>query len=141
MKRARKVSRGNQQSRPCYDFHVNCLVPPFRLLLVVFSNDAVFLLLHVALFLGLLRSWTYRHPGIVVNRSGSRENLAMFPAAYGAYAILVFSAVDKAQLIKGYELAVLVFDLVMGGYLCFFSSWGRNRITGFYVAFQTKLEK
>lgn len=64
-----------------------------------------------------------------------------FHFTYGLLSILILEIINTTEAFKGYKTLITITDLSMLLYLCFFSSWFRNKIVGVFSKSKELVEK
>jgi hypothetical protein len=69
------------------------------------------------------------------------ESRKRFGAAYGFASIIVLQIINSSEAFKGYKVLLSVIDLGVLFYLCFFSSWFRNKVSGWINRWEQMRER
>lgn len=60
---------------------------------------------------------------------------------YGIFIVIVLQIISSTKESENYRTILILSNSLILLYLCFFSSWSRNKIIGFYSYFKQKIER
>lgn len=68
------------------------------------------------------------------------ESRQRFGVAYGFASVLLLQLINSSEAFKGHKVLLSVIDLGVLFYLCFFSSWFRNKVVGWITRWEQRRE-
>ena len=111
-------------------------------------GDAVvfpaFQTLFLALFLYAFvkdRGWFARDTGFSATVKRGKEGWANFHLMYGLLAVIFVETINTTDILKGFKTIIILADLSVLFYLCFFNGWFRNKTIGIIIASQNMEER
>lgn len=111
------------------------------------GDSAVFTALQAAILILLLygwvkdQTWLRRETGVEATVKRGEGSWALFPAMFGLLALVVVEVNNTTEAWKGYKTITTLADLAALIYLCYFSSWFRNKTVGAFVRSRNMEEK
>ena len=87
------------------------------------------------------KGWFRQDRGIVVEVKRGTESWGYFHTVYGFLSIIFLEIINTTDAYKGYKTFITIIDLTALMYLCFFSSWFRNKIVGAVIKSKDMTEK
>lgn len=111
--------------------------------LYLLSDNIIFPLFECLLMLiflfGLLQDHLNRHSGRVVTR-GEKSQRIIIGVASAIIAVVSNQIVANTDVWKNYRVILMLLNLFITSYLCFFNGWFRNKIMGWWIKFEKKQE-
>jgi hypothetical protein len=112
-----------------------------------FSDKFIFPLFEGA-FLFLFVYALLHEKGFLRNQSRSKlsvkrgkESWNNFYLTFGIASIILIQVINSANALRNYKTIISIINLIILVYLTFFNSWFRNKIIGFIINSQNKVEK
>lgn len=110
----------------------------------LFSDNYVFPAFEIFLVLvfiyAFLADRLKRGNGIAVKR-GAKGRSIIVKISSVIISFFVFQIVDSTETLKEYRIILILVNLFIVAYLCFFNDWFRNKLIGIYIRFEEKIEK
>ena len=108
---------------------------------IIFSI-AQFLFLATAFIIYLHDKGYFRNTGGVKTEvTRGDESWGHFHAAFGFLSIFLLEVINTTEAWKGYKTIITFVDLLLLIYLCYFSSYFRNKIVGIFSKSKNMTEK
>lgn len=80
-----------------------------------------------------------KNSGRVVKRGDkSKKIITRFSSVIISY--LVLQIITNTEILKEYRVILIITNLSLVVYLCFFNNWFRNKIIGFYIKIENRME-
>jgi uncharacterized protein (DUF58 family) len=98
---------------------------------LLMSQFALGVVLMVALWKALRARKT---SGFEVTRG--ETSLTFLYVAYGIVTVIYALVIQVAESAHGYKVLLMALDYAALTYVCFFNSWARNKLIGFYIRIQ-----
>jgi hypothetical protein len=76
---------------------------------------------------------------MAVKRGQEAQNFLYI--AYGIISFDITQIISNSEAGKDYKVLLTIIDLLLILHLCFYNSWSRNKLIGFYVKFKNKVER
>lgn len=103
------------------------------------ANDcSTFNLLQLLFFLFFLsiyvydKRWIRKKGGVIIEVKRGDTSWGYFASAYGFLSLILLQIINTTEAWKGYKTITTIIDLWLLMYLCFYSSWFRNKIVGMF---------
>lgn len=108
----------------------------------VLKDGIVLPVFELTLFIVFLYSFykevSRRGSGLVVKRG--QEGWAYFGLVYGIVSLILIEIINSSSALMEYKVILILLNLSIALYLCFFNSWFRNKIVGFIERSKNKAE-
>lgn len=99
----------------------DCVV--FSILQLIFLASFVYVYIYD-------KGWLRAGSGFIVEVKRGEKSWGYFHTVYGFLSIIFLEIINTTDAYKGYKTLITILDLSALLYLCFFSSWFRNKIVG-----------
>jgi len=113
----------------------------------ILSDKVIFPVFEIS-FLLLFFYAFLKEKGFFKNKSRSKlsvirgkESWNNFYLAFGIASIILIQVINSANALRKYKMIISIINLIILVYLTFFNSWVRNKIIGFIINSQKKVEK
>lgn len=111
---------------------------------IILSDQVIFPIFEATLLFifvyGLIADYIRKNSGLAVSRGGKARGIITGVASV-LISFVSIQIVNSTGVWKEYRVILILANLFFVTYLCFFNSWFRNKIMGFYVRFENKTEK
>lgn len=107
---------------------------------LIFNDYNVLLAIELIILFLVFYGWIKegsRSFGKVKRGQESWNNLYL---AYGIILVIINQIIDTSDEFKGYKVAIMLFNSIAILYLCFYNSWFRNKLIGFFIKSKDKEE-
>lgn len=101
---------------------------------ILFSDWCIFSLCQLILLISFIRivlfdkGYFRKGGGVIAEVKRGDTSWSYFHIAYGFLSIIFLEIINTTEAFKGHKTLVIIIDLSMLTYLCFFSSWFRGNI-------------
>lgn len=107
------------------------------------SDKVIFPFFELTLFIVFIYAWLVDN--VLPNRRGAvqrgKEGRGIIvKVASAIISALVLEVINNTDVWKEYKVIVILTNLAILAYLCFFNSWFRNELVGLYIKFEKKVE-
>ncbi len=96
------------------------------------------LILFLVFMYSLYKDVSSRGSGLVVKRG--QESWAYFGLVNGIVSLILIEIINSSSALTEYKVILILLNLSIALYLCFFNSWFRNQIVGFIERSKSKAE-
>jgi hypothetical protein len=118
-----------------------------RYITFILSDKIIFPAFEISFFLLFFYAFL-REKGFFINKSRSKlsvtrgkESWNNFYLTFGIASIILIQVINSANSLRNYKTIISIINLIILVYLTFFNSWVRNKIIGFIINSQKKVEK
>lgn len=115
--------------------------------LVYLNDNYIFSLMHILFLCAVVsiyiydKGWLRQDKGIVGEVTRGEKSWGYFHATFGFLSVIFLEVISTTESSKGYKTIITLFDLSLLVYLCYFSTWFRNKIVSFVIRSQQMVEK
>ncbi len=104
----------------------------------LFNDNFIFPVFEIIFVLIFFYALMFKRSIARVKRGETSWNY--FSIAYGILSVIMVELVSATESINGYKTIIILANLGMLLYLCYFSGWFRNKIIGFFINSKEKWE-
>lgn len=97
--------------------------------------------LSVFLVYGYDKGWCRNNKGFIAEVKRGETSWGYFASTYGFLSVILLQIINTTEAWKGYKTITTITDLWLLMYLCFYSSWFRNKIVGMFEKSKNMTEK
>lgn len=106
-----------------------------------FTSLQIFYVLSVFLIFGYDKGWCREDKGFTAEVKRGETSWGYFASTYGFLSVLLLQIINTTEAWKGYKTITTIIDLWLLMYLCFYSSWFRNKIVGMFEKSKNMTER
>lgn len=99
---------------------------------VIFSLLQILILLLFAYAFVKDKGWLKKKGSIDAVVKRGEQSWSYFPIAFGILSVVIIEVIGITDTLGNYQAILIIINLLILLYLCFFSGWFRNKLVGFF---------